>query len=410
MMTGISIELSRSGIEQEKLDEIRNAAEAAAADLAEKKEAFNGWVRWPYSMPDKLLDKIEQEARRLRSLCEVLVVVGIGGSYLGTEAVFSALGGRRAGYPDLVFAGNSLSGEYHSRLLRSLEGRNFCICVVSKSGTTMESRLAFDVLKKALYDRYGQIAAERIVAVTDPVNGILRQEAEVMGYSSFEIPPDIGGRYSAFTPAILLPLAVSGADVRAFVRGAAEMAKSDFVQGAGLEYAMTRFLLMNSGKSIEAFEYFEPSLHGVGEWIKQLFAESEGKDGKGLFPVTMTFSTDLHSIGQFLQEGSRVFFETVIRIREAGEDVVIPDGKLKGRSLNEINALAVDGVINAHTKAGTPIIEISIPRVDESSLGALMYFLMMTTAVTGRLMKVDPFTQNGVEEYKAQIRALLGQE
>ena len=188
------------------------------------------------------------------------------------------------------------------------------------------------------------------------------------------------------------------------------MAKSDFVQGAGLEYAMTRFLLMNSGKSIEAFEYFEPSLHGVGEWIKQLFAESEGKDGKGLFPVTMTFSTDLHSIGQFLQEGSRVFFETVIRIREAGEDVVIPDGKLKGRSLNEINALAVDGVINAHTKAGTPIIEISIPRVDESSLGALMYFFMMTTAVTGRLMKVDPFTQNGVEEYKAQIRALLGQE
>ncbi|MGN0672936.1 MAG: glucose-6-phosphate isomerase [Anaerovoracaceae bacterium] len=409
-MTGISIELSRSGIEQENLDEIRNAAEAAAADLAEKKEAFNGWVRWPYSMPDKLLDKIEQEARRLRSLCEVLVVVGIGGSYLGTEAVFSALGGRRAGYPDLVFAGNSLSGEYHSRLLRSLEGRNFCICVVSKSGTTMESRLAFDVLKKALYDRYGQSAAERIVAVTDPVNGILRQEAEVMGYSSFEIPPDIGGRYSAFTPAILLPLAVSGADVRAFVRGAAEMAKSDFVQGAGLEYAMTRFLLMNSGKSIEAFEYFEPSLHGVGEWIKQLFAESEGKDGKGLFPVTMTFSTDLHSIGQFLQEGSSVFFETVIRIREAGEDVVIPDGKLKGRSLNEINALAVDGVINAHMKAGTPIIEISIPRVDESSLGALMYFLMMTTAVTGRLMKVDPFTQNGVEEYKAQIRALLGQE
>lgn len=410
MMTGISIELSRSGIEQEKLDEIRNAAEAAAADLAEKKEAFNGWVRWPYSMPDKLLDKIEQEARRLRSLCEVLVVVGIGGSYLGTEAVFSALGGRRAGYPDLVFAGNSLSGEYHSRLLRSLEGRNFCICVVSKSGTTMESRLAFDVLKKALYDRYGQSAAERIVAVTDPVNGILRQEAEVMGYSSFEIPPDIGGRYSAFTPAILLPLAVSGADVRAFVRGAAEMAKSDFVQGAGLEYAMTRFLLMNSGKSIEAFEYFEPSLHGVGEWIKQLFAESEGKDGKGLFPVTMTFSTDLHSIGQFLQEGSSVFFETVIRIREACEDVVIPDGKLKGRSLNEINALAVDGVINAHMKAGTPIIEISIPRVDESSLGALMYFLMMTTAVTGRLMKVDPFTQNGVEEYKVQIRALLGQE
>lgn len=410
MMTGISIELSRSGIEQEKLDEIRNAAEAAAADLAEKKEAFNGWVRWPYSMPDKLLDKLEQEARRIRSLCEVLVVVGIGGSYLGTEAVFSALGGRREGYPELVFAGNSLSGEYHSRLLRSLEGRNFCICVVSKSGTTMESRLAFDVLKKALYDRYGQSAAERIVAVTDPVNGILRQEAEVMGYSSFEIPPDIGGRYSAFTPAILLPLAVSGADVRAFVRGAAEMAKSDFVQGAGLEYAMTRFLLMNSGKSIEAFEYFEPSLHGVGEWIKQLFAESEGKDGKGLFPVTMTFSTDLHSIGQFLQEGSRVFFETVIRIREAGEDVVIPDGKLKGRSLNEINALAVDGVINAHTKAGTPIIEISIPRVDESSLGALMYFFMMTTAVTGRLMKVDPFTQNGVEEYKAQIRALLGQE
>lgn len=413
MMTGINIKLAGTGLAEESLQACKRLAEQEVERLASVEEDFNGWVRWPVDMPKTLIDRMEKEAERIRGLCETLVVIGIGGSYLGTEAILEALGGERSGCPNLFFAGNSLSGPYHSRLLRKLESRDFCVCVVSKSGTTMESRLAFEIIKDLLRSRYGEAASERIVAVTDPEKGILRAEAEAEGYSSFEVPENIGGRYSAFTPAILLPLAIAGIDIRALVKGAAEMAESDFVRGEGLGYAVSRFLLMEEGKNVEAVEYFEPALGGLGEWIKQLFAESEGKEGKGLLPVTMTFSTDLHSIGQFLQEGSPIFFETVIRIQDAGEDVRIPDtigGGFAGRGLGEINALAVDGVINAHAKAGTPIIEIELSRLDESTLGSFMYFLMMTTAVTGSLMGVDPFTQNGVEEYKSEIRALLGQE
>ena len=410
-MTGINIKLTGTGIAEESLQACKRLAEQEAVNLASTEEAFNGWVRWPFDMPKTLIDRMEKEAERIRGLCDTLVVIGIGGSYLGTEAILEALGGERPGCPEIFFAGNSLSGAYHSRLLKRLEGRDFCVCMVSKSGTTMESRLAFEIIKELLFAKYGEAASERIVAVTDPERGILRAEADDRGYSSFEIPQNIGGRYSSFTPAILLPLAIAGIDIGALVRGAAEMAASDFIKGDGLGYATSRYILMEEGKKVEAVEYFEPALDGLGEWIKQLFAESEGKEGKGLLPVTMTFSTDLHSIGQFLQEGSPIFFETVIRIRDAGEDVRIPDaigGGLAGRGLGEINALAVDGVINAHAKAGTPIIEIELPRLDESTLGGFMYFLMVTTAVTSRLMGVDPFTQNGVEEYKSEIRALLG--
>lgn len=275
----------------------------------------------------------------------------------------------------------------------------------------MEPCIAFSILKEWMVKKYGDAASERIVAITDPEKGILRQEALESGYTIFEIPQNIGGRYSAFTPAILFPLAVAGIDVEALVQGAKVCAESEWIKNDGLGYALARYAMMDAGKSIEAFEYFDPCYGKIGEWLKQLFAESEGKDGKGLLPMSLTFSTDLHSIGQFLQDGSQIFFETLLNVHEWRSDVVIPAIASKsygGRSLNEINALVLEGVKAAHSKAGIPIIQIDIERNDEYCLGQLMYFMMMTTAVTGKMMGVDPFTQPGVEAYKAEIRKLIG--
>ena len=389
----------------------RVKAEGFVNDLFSCEEEFNGWVTWPLDGARQILPAIENEASRIRELCDVLVVIGIGGSYLGTAAILEALGGRREGCPEVVFAGNNLSGAYHSRLLKHIAGKEICLCVVSKSGKTMESQIAFSILKDCLFRRYGERAKERIVAVTDPEKGILREEAEREGYAVFEIPQNIGGRYSAFTPAILLPLAAAGIDINELVNGAAACAASDFIRNEGLDYALSRFELMNLGKQVEVFEYYNPYYRSIGEWLKQLFAESEGKEGKGILPVSLTLSTDLHSIGQFLQEGSQIFFETIINVRDWEDDVVIPEnagGVYAGRSFNEINALALQGVRAAHSKAGIPIIQIDVERNDEYCLGQLMYFMMITTAVTGKLMGMDPFTQPGVEAYKAEIRELLG--
>ena len=231
----------------------------------------------------QILPAIENEASSIRELCDVLVVIGIGGSYLGTAAILEALGGRREGCPEVVFAGNNLSGAYHRRLLKHIAGKEICLCVVSKSGKTMESQIAFSILKDCLFRRYGERAKERIVAVTDPEKGILREEAEREGYAVFEIPQNIGGRYSAFTPAILLPLAAAGIDINELVNGAAACAASDFIRNEGLDYALSRFELMNLGKQVEVFEYYNPYYRSIGEWLKQLFAESEGKE-KGFCP------------------------------------------------------------------------------------------------------------------------------
>ena len=393
--------------------EKKSKALAIREELKQDKEEFTGWVNWPSELPREWMDDMERAAEAVRAKCDKLIVIGIGGSYLGTAAVLEALGGSKPGCPEILYAGNNMSGYYLSDFDDVIRDNEVCLCVVSKSGGTMESRLAFSVLKDWMYEKYGrEETAKRIVAITDPDKGILREESDREGYATFEIPGNIGGRYSAFTPGIMFPLAVAGVDIEAFVKGAEEISKDEAFWQESISYALARYGLYESGKAIEVFEYYDPSLRLIGEWCKQLFGESEGKEGKGLFPASLTFSTDLHSMGQFLQEGSQIFFETVFNVLERDKDVKVPESAgadLAGRSLNDINAMAVKGVMAAHAKAGIPMIKIDIEDISERSLGQMLYFLMMTAAVTGKLMGIDPFNQPGVEDYKQEIRNLLGQ-
>lgn len=386
---------------------------AIREELKEDKEAFTGWVNWPTEMPSEWMSDMKKVADDVRGKCDKLIVIGTGGSYLGTAAVLEALGGSKPGCPEILYAGNNMSGYYLADFKKIVEDNDVCLCVVSKSGGTMESRLAFSVLKDWMYEKYGrEETAKRIVAVTDPVKGVLREECNREGYVTFEIPGNIGGRYSAFTPGIMFPLVVAGVDIDEFVKGALDISKDEGFWKDGVKYAAARFGLLESGKKIEVFEYYDPSLRLIGEWCKQLFGESEGKEGKGLFPASLTFSTDLHSMGQFLQDGSPIVFETILNVLKREKDVIVPESAgadLAGKSLNEINAMAVKGVMAAHAKADVPMIKIDIADMKEFSLGQLLYFLMMTAAVTGKLMGIDPFNQPGVEDYKQEIRNLLGQ-
>lgn len=395
-------------------EEQKAQAQAILAELREDKEDFTGWVNWPENIPSDWMEKMDTVAADFRTKCDKLIVIGIGGSYLGTAAIIDALGGSKEGCPEVMYAGNNMSGYYLAQFKKVVEENDVCLCVVSKSGGTMESRLAFSTLKDWMLEKYGrEETAARIVAITDPKKGVLREESNREGYVTFEIPSNIGGRYSAFTPGIMFPLAVAGVDLKAFVQGAIDMQKADeFWAEEGLDYAVSRYNLYKAGKAIEVFEYYDPSMRLIGEWCKQLFGESEGKEGQGLFPASLTFSTDLHSMGQFLQQGSQIFFETVINVINRDADVIVPESAgpdLAGKSLNEINKMAVQGVINAHRKADIPIVRLDVEEITEYSLGQLLYFFMITAAVTGKLMGIDPFNQPGVEDYKQEIRDLLGQ-
>ena len=411
MKIKLNLDYVNKGIYENK--DISEKAASIRKELLKDKEAFTGWTNWPSTMPADWMKDMLKVADDIRSKCDKLIVIGIGGSYLGTAAVIEALGGSKPGCPEILYAGNNMSGYYLADFKTVVEDNDVCLCVVSKSGGTMESRLAFSVLKNWMYEKYGrEETAKRIVAITDPEKGILREESDREGYVTFEIPGNIGGRYSAFTPGIMFPLAVGGIDIEKFVQGAKDISINDAFWMEGLKYAQTRFALSESGKDIEIFEYYDPSLTLIGEWCKQLFGESEGKEGKGIFPASLTFSTDLHSMGQFLQEGNQIFFETIINVLNRDKDVVVPESagpELAGRSLNDINAMAVKGVMAAHAKADIPMIRIDIEEINEYALGQLLYFFMMTAAVTGKLMGIDPFNQPGVEDYKQEIRNLLGQ-
>ncbi|MBQ6623284.1 MAG: glucose-6-phosphate isomerase [Mogibacterium sp.] len=412
-MAKIKLDFEHAKAAVKGVEENRAKAADILAYLRRDEEDFTGWVNWPSEIPQEWMSKMETVAADIRSKCERLIVIGIGGSYLGTAAIVDALGGSKEGCPEIVYAGNNMSGYYHAGLKDIVDNYDTCLCVVSKSGGTMESRLAFSILKDWMYEKYGrEETAKRIVAITDPAKGILREETDSEGYVNFEIPGNIGGRYSAFTPGIMFPLAVAGVDIKKLLAGAEAVSKDDEFWKGGLDYALARFALYETGKEIEVFEYYDPSLRLIGEWCKQLFGESEGKDGKGLFPASLTFSTDLHSMGQFLQAGHQVFFETIINIVNRDKDVKVPASageELAGRSLNDINAMAVKGVMAAHAKADIPMIKIDVEEMNEEALGQLLYFFMVTAAVTGKLMGIDPFNQPGVEDYKQEIRNLLGQ-
>jgi glucose-6-phosphate isomerase len=309
----------------------------------------------------------------------------------------------------VLFAGYNFSSKYIKSLLNKIEGHDICLCVISKSGTTTETLSAYGVFKKVMLEKYGpEETAARTYVVTDSASNFLRDEAQAEGCTMYELAADIGGRYSVLTPVGLLPIAVAGIDIRGLVAGAGKLAKPECWQGDQTDYAITRQMFYDSGKKIEVFEFFDPYFAYMGEWLKQLFGESEGKDGKGLFPASLQFSRDLHSMGQFLQQGTGSFFETFIIFDELTEDVEIPDIAMKpfaGKTINQINRCAEIGVQAAHVKAGIPVISMTMDKISAENIGEMLYFFETSCAVSALLSGVDPFNQPGVEDYKREMRS-----
>lgn len=402
----------------------------AAHELVENKTGlgndFLGWVDLPVNYDKEEFERIKAAADKIRKDTDVLVVIGIGGSYLGARAAIEFLKGQyyntlRGDAPEIYFAGNSISGSYLSDLIKICEGKRVSVNIISKSGTTTEPAVAFRVFRKMLEERYGEKeAASRIYCTTDKARGTLKQLADEKGYECFVIPDDVGGRFSVLTAVGLLPIAAAGADIDKLMKGAAEARKDYSV--AELEnnpcytYAALRNAFYRKGKSVELLVSYEPRFAMMSEWFKQLFGESEGKDNKGIFPASVIFSTDLHSMGQFIQDGSRIMFETVVNIKDNGSDVVIEtessngDGLnfLAGKPMSFVNRKAFEGTVLAHTDGGVPNFVIEIDKADEENLGRLIYFFEKACAISGYMLGVNPFDQPGVESYKKNMFALLG--
>ncbi len=400
----LRVDISRSGLSSEEINAKKDAADAALEKLWSGKEDFTGWVKLPLEYDKGEVERILNVSDIIRQQCDLLIVIGIGGSYLGAKAAIDALEGE-PGAPQVKFAGINLSAVYHDKLLKEMERQDVCLCVISKSGTTVETTATFNIFKKALIEKYGkEEAVKRIYAITDEKKGALREETEQEGYTSFVIPDNIGGRYSVLTPVGLLPIAAAGIDIRGLLDGAQAMANSPEWDFDAAAYAIARFLLLEKGKVVEAIQHYEPSLKYFVEWIKQLFGESEGKNGTGLFPAGLELTADLHSMGQFLQEGSQIFFETVLNVKNSPVDMTIPGGPLEGKTLNQLNRAATRGVIEAHANAGIPIIRIDIPELTPFHYGQLLYFFETTCAITATMMGVNPFDQPGVEAYKKEMK------
>ncbi|MDR1557216.1 MAG: glucose-6-phosphate isomerase [Tannerellaceae bacterium] len=388
---------------------------------------FLGWLNLPSSVTEAELADIEHTARLLRTKCEVVVVIGIGGSYLGAKAVLEALNNsfdfllKERRNPLILYAGHHIGEDYLYELGEVLKGRPFGLINISKSGTTTEPALAFRILKKQLEDAVGrEEARQRIVAVTDARKGALRTLADQEGYKTFVIPDDVGGRFSVLTPVGLLPIAVAGISVRDLIAGAADMEKATgpdvpFAENIAAVYAATRNELYRNGKKIEILANFHPKLHYIAEWWKQLYGESEGKEHKGIFPASVDLTTDLHSMGQWIQEGERSVFETVISVEKPDRNVLIPadeanlDGLnfLAGKRIDEVNKMAELGTSLAHVDGGVPNIRITIPEVNAYTIGQLFYFFEKACGISGYLLGVNPFNQPGVEAYKKNMFALL---
>ena len=386
---------------------------------------FLGWL----SLPDDIIqqfNKLEKTAKHLRSVSETTVVIGIGGSYLGAKAVIEALTHSfshelKTKHHEILFAGQNICEDYMTDLLEILDGKNYSLIVISKSGTTTEPAIAFRILKDHLEKKIGKAAAaDRIIAITDSTKGALRSLAETNGYETFVIPDNIGGRYSVLTPVGLLPIAVSGLDIRTLVKGAKSMEEftrknKNAAGNPSLMYAAARNLILQTGRPVEILVGFNPKLHYLSEWWKQLFGESEGKEGKGIFPASVDFTTDLHSLGQYIQEGQRVVFETMISVKNPKKKLTIPLEKddsdqlnyLAGKRLSEVNHNAETGTILAHNDGNVPVININVPELDEYYIGQLIYFFELACAVSGYILDVNPFDQPGVEAYKNNMFALL---
>lgn len=387
---------------------------------------FLGWVTLPTDYDKDEFARIRKAADKIRKDTQVFIVIGIGGSYLGARAAIEFIhspnyNALKKDTPDIYFSGNSISPDALSDLLEICEGKDVSINVISKSGTTTEPAVAFRVFREYLEKRYGrEEAARRIYVTTDREKGTLKQLADREGYETFVVPDDVGGRYSVLTAVGLLPIAVSGADIQALMLGARRAQEQyndpDLYRNDCYKYAAVRNLLYRSGKKIEIFVSYEPAFTMMGEWLKQLFGESEGKDGKGIFPASATFSTDLHSMGQYIQEGERHLFETVVKFGRPQKDITIgadadnADGLnfLAGETLDFVNTKAFEGTILAHTDGGVPNAVLNVPQRNEEELGSLIYFFEKACGISGYVLGVNPFNQPGVESYKKNMFALLG--
>ncbi len=387
---------------------------------------FLGWVDLPVDYDKEEFARIKKAAERIISDTDVFIVIGIGGSYLGARAAIEFLksplyNNLPKNTPDIYFAGNSISGSAVQDLLAICEGKRVSVNVISKSGTTTEPAIAFRIFREYLENRYGhEEATKRIYCTTDKARGTLKQLADKEGYESFVVPDDVGGRFSVLTAVGLLPIAVAGADIDALMKGAAlareEYSVDDIEKNDCYKYAAVRNCFYRKGKAIELLVSYEPRFTMMAEWFKQLYGESEGKDGKGLFPASVTFSTDLHSMGQYIQDGRRILFETVVTIGDCGSDTVIKkdenDGDglnfLAGKPMSYVNQKAFEGTVLAHTDGGVPNLVIEVDKADEENLGRLIYFFEKACAVSGYMLGVNPFDQPGVEDYKKNMFAMLG--
>ena len=387
---------------------------------------YIGWLDLPCNYDKEEFNRIKIAAEKIKSNTDVFIVIGIGGSYLGARAAIEFLKSQnynalKKDTPDIYFAGNNISSDYLSNLLSICDGKDVSVNIISKSGTTTEPAIAFRVFRDYLEKRYGKEEAKnRIYCTTDKEKGTLKKLAEREGYESFVVPDDIGGRYSVLTAVGLLPIAVSGADIDKLMLGAAkareELSNPKLSENDCYKYAAIRNLLYRKGKNTEILVSYEPSFSMMSEWWKQLYGESEGKNHKGLFPASVIFSTDLHSMGQFIQDGSRIMFETVVLIDKAKNDIFIQDDPgnvdglnfLSGRSMSYINRKAFEGTVLAHTDGDVPNVILSIPEANEEELGYLIYFFEKACAISGYIMGINPFDQPGVESYKKNMFALLG--
>lgn len=403
-----------------------SAAHAALSEGSGAGSAFLGWMNLPTREATGEITRIQAAAEKIRANSDVLVVIGIGGSYLGARAAIELLQGpnrnigRSKGDPQILYAGNSLSTRHWNELCRLLDEKDFSIVIISKSGTTTEPAVATRALRWMLERKYGTDGArERIYAITDPVKGALRQMAQEEGWEAFSIPPSVGGRYSVLSPVGLLPMAVAGIDILQVLRGSME-AKEHYdlrsYENPVWLYAAMRNLLFRRGKQIELLASFEPGFRMFGSWWQQLFGESEGKDGKGLFPATAEFTADLHSLGQLIQQGKRNLFETMLRFDPpeqpctVGTDIQNLDGLnyLAGRRLDDVDECAYQGTVAAHVDGGVPVITMDCGPLDEAKVGELFYFLELSCAISAYILGVNPFNQPGVELYKRNMFALLG--
>ena len=387
---------------------------------------FLGWVDLPVNYDKEEFSRIKAAADKIRKDTDILIVIGIGGSYLGARAAIEFLKGPyynnlKDGAPEIYFAGNSISGAYLSDIMELCKGKRVSVNIISKSGTTTEPAVAFRVLRKYLEEQYGEEeAARRIYCTTDKARGTLKKLADEKGYECFVVPDDVGGRFSVLTAVGLLPIAAAGADIDKLMSGAAaamaEYNEPDMYKNDCYLYAALRNAFYRKGKAVELLVSYEPRFTMMAEWFKQLFGESEGKDNKGLFPAAVTFSTDLHSMGQFIQDGSRVMFETVVTFGESDKDITIEaendngDGLnfLAGRTMSYVNSKAFEGTVLAHTDGGVPNLVINVDKPDEENLGRLIYFFEKACAISGYMLGVNPFDQPGVESYKKNMFALLG--